>query len=94
VVEVLVDELEEVRISNWPWGSDEELWIAGVKHTSLEALAMSLKAGGGNRGTTFSTLTYSAMMESYGESWGWSRDGVMCGGGAERKAKFCAPQTR
>lgn len=33
----------------------------GAKHTSLEALAMSLKAGGGNLGTTFSTLTYSDM---------------------------------
>jgi hypothetical protein len=28
----------------------------------LEAFAMSLKAGGGNLGMTFSTLTYSVMM--------------------------------
>lgn len=32
------------------------------KHTSFEAFAMSAKAGGGNRGTIFSTLTYSVMM--------------------------------
>jgi hypothetical protein len=42
------------------------LWVP--KHTSLEAFAMSLKAGGGNLGTIFSTLTYSEdMMAVFGE---------------------------
>jgi hypothetical protein len=45
----------------------------------LEALAMSLKAGGGNLGMIFSTLTYSVMMAVW---WGmrWRTEGCFGGG--------------
>jgi hypothetical protein len=44
---------------------------------------MSLKAGGGNLGTTFSTLTYSVMMAVFGRGW-WTVKGV-CGGACRSK---------
>jgi hypothetical protein len=59
VVEVLVDKLEGVRVSN---GAIMKLVAGEPKHTSLEAFAMSLKAGGGTLGTRLSTLTYVVMM--------------------------------
>jgi hypothetical protein len=66
VVEVLVDELSGSRVSNCTARG-----AVGAKHTSLEAFAMSLKAGGGNLGTIFSTLTYSDMIVLVGvRIWG------------------------
>jgi hypothetical protein len=66
VVEVLVDELSGSRVSNCTARD-----AVGAKHTSLEAFAMSLKAGGGNLGTIFSTLTYSDMIVLVGvRIWG------------------------
>lgn len=58
VVEVLVDELQDGVVSDCVI---LELYLGSHKHTSLEALAMSLKAGGGNLGTIFS-----AMMKLFG----------------------------
>lgn len=57
VVEVLVDELHGGLLAVALSAA-----LRRPKHTSLDALAMSLNAGGGNLGTIFSTLTYSVMM--------------------------------
>jgi hypothetical protein len=67
VVEVFVDELSSSRVSNCiARGS-----VGGAQHTSLEAFAMSPKAGGGTLGTSFSTLTYSDMIVLVGvRIWG------------------------
>jgi hypothetical protein len=56
------------------------------KHTSLEALAMSLNAGGGNLGTIFSTLTYSDMMAVL---WGRERGAWGVVVVLRTEAKFC-----
>jgi hypothetical protein len=61
VVEVLVDKLRIYQLAIALFDSRWE-----PKHTSLEAFAMSLKAGGGNLGTIFSTLTYSDMIAVFG----------------------------
>jgi hypothetical protein len=84
VVEVLVDKLEEPESAFVCWRSS-----AGAKHTSLEDFAMSLNAGGGNFGRTFSTLTYSVvdMMAVFEEE-------ADCGGGDDVaircRSNFCA----
>ena len=76
VVEVLVDELEGVRVSN---GAIVKLVAGEPKHTSLEAFAMSLKAGGGTLGMMLSTLTYSGMMAAC-LGCNWKNRGVFWGG--------------
>ena len=58
VVEVLVDELEGAESA----GRSRAAVRGASKHTSFEALAMSLNAGGGNLGTSFSLTTYSVMV--------------------------------
>jgi hypothetical protein len=84
VVEVLVDKLAIVELA-----IAQSEGQRAPKHTSLEALAMSLKAGGGNLGTTFSTLTYSDMIAMVGCR-AWGCEGC-CGGSIvdEKTAQTC-----
>ena len=82
VVEVLVDKLGCVRVSN---GAIKKLVAGGPKHTSLEALGMSLKAGGGTLETTLS-LMYSAMMVGC-MGCNWNNGGVDWGVGVAGQAQ-------